>query len=222
LPGIQGLTSAMLEHMVDDSGSTIEVFADVGCPFTHVGLRRFMEHRTSIGRADVLIRVRPWPLELVNGHPLDPDSIADQVDELRATVAPDLFGRFDPTAFPATSIPAMALAEAAYRKDTRTGESMSLAIRDRLFEEGSDISDPIVLQALAQQFDLSDPSPDEGAVGQGYKTGKERGVIGSPHFFTPDGSFFCPALDIERDLQGQLQITVDDVGFRVFLDACFS
>ena len=32
-----------------------------------------------------------------------------------------------------------ALAAAAYRKDLRTGDSMSLALRSRLFEEGGDI-----------------------------------------------------------------------------------
>jgi hypothetical protein len=52
--------------------SIIEVFADAGCPFTHVGLRRLVEHRDHAGRDDVVLRVRAWPLELVNGHPLDP------------------------------------------------------------------------------------------------------------------------------------------------------
>ena len=46
---------------------TIEVFADVLCPFTHVGLRAVAEQRARAGRDDVVIRVRAWPLELVNG-----------------------------------------------------------------------------------------------------------------------------------------------------------
>jgi hypothetical protein len=132
----------------------------------------------------------------VNGEPLDPQLIAEEVGEIRASVAPDLFAGFDPRAFPSTSLPALALAAAAYRKDLRTGDSMSLALRARLFEDGGDISDP--------------------------DAGQERGVIGSPHFFTPDGSFFCPALDVRRDDDGRLRIAVDDVAFDAFLTACFT
>ena len=50
----------------------IEVFADVACPFTHIGLRRLVEQRAALGRDDVTLLVRAWPLELVNGKPLDP------------------------------------------------------------------------------------------------------------------------------------------------------
>src|SRR5262245_18171405 len=46
----------------------IEVFADVVCPFTHVGLRRLVGYRERAQREDVAIRVRAWPLELVNGE----------------------------------------------------------------------------------------------------------------------------------------------------------
>jgi hypothetical protein len=47
----------------------VEVFADVGCPFAHVGLRRFVERRDELGRDDVVLWVRAWPLELVNARP---------------------------------------------------------------------------------------------------------------------------------------------------------
>ena len=50
----------------------------------------------------------------------------------------------------------------------------------------------------------------------------ERGVIGSPHFFTPDGGFFCPALDIGHDPDGHLAITADEAGFEAFLASCFA
>ena len=52
----------------------LEVFADVCCPFTHVGLRRIVRRRAELGRDDVVLVVRAWPLELVNGVPLDPES----------------------------------------------------------------------------------------------------------------------------------------------------
>ena len=54
------------------SGPVMEVFADIWCPFAHVGLQTIYEQRARNGRADVAIWVRAWPLELVNGAPLDP------------------------------------------------------------------------------------------------------------------------------------------------------
>ena len=205
--------------------SEIEVFADVGCPFTHVGLRRFVERRDADpALAEVRLRVRSWPLEIVNGEPLDPQFIADEVDEIREQVAGDLFRAFDPAAFPATSLPAMALAAAGYAVDVATGEAISLELRDLLFEQGRDISDPDVLRRVAHRhgldIDLDDPPVD--LVLADHAEGKERGVQGSPHFFTPAGSFFCPRLDISRDPAGHLRITADPVGFGQFLDSCFA
>ena len=50
--------------------SAIEVYADVWCPFAHVGLHYVVERRSALGRGDVLLDIRAWPLELVNGAPL--------------------------------------------------------------------------------------------------------------------------------------------------------
>ena len=205
--------------------SEIEVFADVGCPFTHVGLRRFVERRDADpALAEVRLRVRSWPLEIVNGEPLDPQFIADEVDEIREQVAGDLFRAFDPDAFPATSLPAMALAAAGYRVDVATGEAVSLELRDLLFEQGRDIADPAVLAEVAERhgvsFDVDEPPVE--LVQADHAEGEERGVQGSPHFFTPAGAFFCPSLDISRDADGHLRITADPVGFEQFLDSCFA
>ena len=184
----------------------VEVYADVACPFTHVGLRRFVERREAAGRSDAMLVVRAWPLEVVNGHPMDPAFIAEEVDEIREQVAPDLFTGFSADAFPATSLPAMALAAAAYALDVATGERVSLALRTLLFEDGADIADAAVLDALAAE----------------HAAGVERGVIGSPHFFTTGGGFFCPALDIHRDDAGELVITADPEAFDAFLAAALA
>jgi len=201
----------------------IEVFADVACPFTHVGLRRFVERRDR-GGPQVRLLVRAWPLELVNGEPLDPGFVADEIDEIREQVAPDLFTGFDRRSFPATSMPALALAAAGYDVDLATGEAVSLELRDLLFEQGADIADAAVLAGVAERrgvaFDATDPSLD--AVRADHAEGQDRGVSGSPHFFTPSGSFFCPSLDVGRDANGHLRITADPVGFEQFLDSCFA
>ncbi len=203
----------------------IEVFADVACPFTHVGLRRFVERRDERGDPEpVYLRVRSWPLEVVNGQPLDPGFIAEEVDEIREQVADDLFTGFDVAAFPATSMPALALAAAAYDVDVATGEAVSLELRDLLFEQGRDIADLAVLAEVAERhgvaFDPADPPVDR--VHADHTEGVARGVQGSPHFFTPAGAFFCPSLDISRDAQGHLRITADAAGFAQFVDSCFA
>lgn len=200
----------------------IEVFADVGCPFTHVGLRRLVERRRERGLDDaVVLRVRAWPLELVNGRPLDPPFIADEVDELRIQVAPDLFTGFDATQFPATSLPAMALAARAYETGDRLGEAVSLALRDAIFEQGRDVADPQVLAAVAAEHGLAPGPGGEQAVLADWEDGKRRGVIGSPHFFGRHGDAFCPSLDIKR-VEGHLQISADPASMEALLDDLLS
>jgi predicted DsbA family dithiol-disulfide isomerase len=200
--------------------AVIEVFADVCCPFTHVGLRRLVEHREQVGRHDTVLRVRPWPLELVNGRPLDPAFIAEEVDEIREQVAQDLFVGFDVAAFPSSSVPAMALAARAYEVSDQVGERVSLALRDALFEHGLDIADAAVLADIAAQHGV-DTAPaedsDDAIVRREWEAGSARGVIGSPHFFLPDEDFFCPALHIER-VDGHLRITADQEAFGRFVE----
>ena len=199
--------------------TVIDVYADIWCPFTHVGLRRLVERRDERG-ADLQMRVWPWPLELINGSPLAADFIGDEIDDLRAQAAGDLFGGFDRSTFPSTTLPALALAESAYRIGTSEGERVSLALRDALFEDGLDIADPVVLGSIADAVGIPPAIPaDDDAVTAGWEAGKERGVVGSPHFFTPDGGFFCPALDIKR-VEGQLVIRPDQPAFEAFVEAC--
>ena len=112
---------------VTDMRRDVEVFADVRCPFTHVGLRRFVARRrlSSPSTDNVSLVVRAWPLELVNGAPLDARMISQKVSALRHQVAPTLFRGFDEDAFPATSMPALILEAAArrqLRRNRRTGE----------------------------------------------------------------------------------------------------
>lgn len=202
--------------------TVIEVFADVGCPFTHVGLRRFVERRDELGRDDVRLRVRSWPLEVVNGQPLDPTFIAEEVDDLRDQLGPELFTGFDGSAFPATSLPAMTLAAVGYDMDVTTGERLSLELRDLLFEQNVDVADPDVLEALAARHGIQVDLSDHRRVLADHAEGVERGVIGSPHFFTPAGGFFCPSLDVHRDDDGHLRITADPDAFDRFIAACLA
>ena len=201
--------------------SIIEVFADVVCPFTHVGLRRLVERRQELGREDVVLRVRSWPLELVNGAPVKVRLIAEEVEALRAQVAPDLFRGFDAGHFPSSSLPAMALSAAAYEKSLKAGETVALALRQALFEEGRDIGDPEILGEIAAAASIDGPNSryDDEAHAD-WEEGKRRGVIGSPHFFIGDQSWFCPTLDISH-VDGRLSVRTNDESLQTFLAACF-
>ena len=49
-PAITGRRTDHHRSSNEASMTVIEVFADVTCPFTHVGLRRFVERRGELGR----------------------------------------------------------------------------------------------------------------------------------------------------------------------------
>src|SRR5690349_9800218 len=124
--------------------TSIEVFAEVACPFTHVSLRRVVAERTARG-SPRLLRVRAWPLQMVNDAPLDAGLVTEEVSVLRETVASGLFAGFDRALMPKSSVLAFGLAAAGYAIDDVHGEAVSLAMRDALFEEGRDIADPATL-----------------------------------------------------------------------------
>lgn len=200
----------------------IEVYADIWCPFAHVALRSAVRRRNQLGRDDLVVRVRAWPLELVDGAPLDPASTADHAEALRTQVASDLFSHFDADHFPHTSLPALAVVAAAYRRDDRTGEAVSLALRNALFEEGRDISRPDVLAGVTGAHGVGRPdAEDEKTVRAEWHDGEARGVEGSPHFFCGNVEAFCPSLYISKDEEGQLRVRRDTEALDVFLAECF-
>jgi predicted DsbA family dithiol-disulfide isomerase len=204
------------------SATHVDVFADVVCPFAHVGLRRFVDRRAQFGLEHPRLRVRAWPLELVNGEPFDSRHVADRVAALRAQVASDLFRHFTLDAVPSTSLPAFALAAEAYAFGDHLGESVSLALRNALFEDGRDISDPAVLADIAASHHLGAPSDVARRVYQDdYDEGRRRGVQGSPHFFVDDHDYFCPTLRIER-IAGELSIAAAPDRLEALLADCFA
>ena len=210
--------------MNETSGASniIEVFADVWCPFAHVGLKAAAAVRDQFGVQNLSLVIRAWPLELVNGRPLDAATTSDHIRDLREQVAPNLFVGFRQEIFPTTSIPALSLAAAAYQVDFAMGEAVSFALRDALFEQGQDISSPLVLDEIAAIYGLVAADwMDTGTVRNEWRIGQKRGVKGSPHFFCGNNDAFCPALDIERDEIGRLVLNRRSELLTSFLDTCF-
>jgi predicted DsbA family dithiol-disulfide isomerase len=196
----------------------IDVWADVLCPFTHAGLRRVVAER-SARNVPVLLHVLAWPLEWVNGAPLDADFVAMEVQALRDTVAPELFAGFDPATFPTTSVPALALAAAAYERSPEVGEAVSLALRDAVFEQGLDVGTDAVLDRIAAGHGVGRPDGDA-VVREQYDAGRRLGVVGSPYFVFDDHRWFCPSLDIHHE-DGEFRIDLDRVAGAEFLRQIF-
>ena len=179
----------------------VEVFADVACPFTYVGVHRLIKYREQLnktrtrscgsgpGRSNsstaCLWPARRWPRR----------------SRRSVSVAPDLFAGFPETRFPVNE-PAPGHGgrrAAAYRQGLEVGERFSVAVRRALFEDGLDISNERVLRDLRLLLGVPHPSEtDRCSVEADLAEGERRGVAGSPHFFTAAGDFFCPSLDIER------------------------
>jgi len=194
----------------------VEIFADLWCPFAHFSLRtvRVFRERLSPGSP---VLVRAWPLELVNGQPLDPVVTAAHVAELRRDVAPELFAGFSPDDMPTTTLGALALVEAANDADPWLGESISVELRDALFEEGRPIDDGM-LARLARRSSLDQSViRDTRRVESRLAEGRGRGVKGSPHIFIGDNAMFCPLLDIERDRLGGLHMRERFERFEAFV-----
>jgi predicted DsbA family dithiol-disulfide isomerase len=188
---------------------TIEVYADITCPFTHVGLKRVVQHVSEMTEpADVIVRA--WPLEWVNGTPLAVDAVMVKARALTEQLGIDDFSGLRADAWPTTTIPALNLAALAYERDAGTGLAVSIELRTALFELGRDVAKPAVLAEIAATHDLPAPPTDVApAVQADYDSGRARGVKGSPHFFVGSDDFFCPALDLGHDDEGHLTARFD-------------
>ncbi|MBU6329019.1 MAG: DsbA family protein [Acidobacteria bacterium] len=201
--------------------TSIDVFADIWCPFAHIGLRCAREQLDAAGRPDVVLRIRPWPLELVNSAPMDPDRTTAHIAHLRHQIDDTRFVGFRVETFPTSTIEPLALTERAYVVDPQVGEAMAFALREALFERGIDISDPEAIAALAAEHGIDPPGPeDREAVIASWHEGQARGVKGSPHFFCGDAEMFCPSLDITRPAEGEVIIDLDVDRLAGFLRAC--
>lgn len=189
--------------------TTVEVFADITCPFTHVGLKRVIHHVAEMTTPATVV-VRAWPLEWVNGRPLDVDAVLVKARALSEQLGVDDFAGLRADRWPATTIPALNLAASGYARDAATGLAVSLELRAALFEHGEDVGDGEVLARIARAHDLAAPATEPGpTVTADYEEGKRRGVKGSPHFFVGSDGFFCPALDLGHDSDGHLTARFD-------------
>jgi predicted DsbA family dithiol-disulfide isomerase len=187
----------------------LEVFADITCPFTHVGLKQVVRHVSEMDEPiDVIVRA--WPLEWVNGVALDAEVVATKSCVIADQLDVDYFSGVNADHWPASTIPALNLVASAYHRDAATGLAVSLELREALFERGVDVGDMDVLTDIAAAYDLPVPGVQPcDAVRGDYEAGLAREVKGSPHFWVGQDDFFCPALDIGHDDEGHLTARFD-------------
>lgn len=197
----------------------MDVYADLTCPFAHLSLHRLRREREARG-SGLVLRVRSWPLEVVNGVVQDGRMVARTAAHLRVTIAPDLFRRVDPDNWPHTTLPALALADAAYDHGPAVGEAVNLALRDALFEHGLPIDDEALLDRIAADHGVTRPADVAARVEHDWASGSALGVEGSPTYVLGDRRWFCPALNVSHDDHG-LVVTPDEATMREFLDAAF-
>lgn len=196
--------------------TSIEVFAEITCPFAYVGLSHVVDH---VGELDTPIDVvvRAWPLEWVNGSGLAVDGVQEKAAVLCEQLGVELFDGVNADTWPATTVPAHALTAAAYATDAATGLAVATALRSEVFERGSDIGDHELLADIAARHRVTFDPGDDATVRAEYEGGRARGVTGSPHFFVGDSGFFCPALDLHRDADDHLIARFDPEGLAAFL-----
>jgi predicted DsbA family dithiol-disulfide isomerase len=196
--------------------TTVEVFAEITCPFAYVGLQHVVDHVAEL-EEPVDVIVRAWPLEWVNGTGLAFDGVVTKAAALREQLGIDVCNGLQADTWPSTTIPALALAAAAYDVDDTTGLAVSMAVRTAVFELGVDISNPDALAEIAGDHGVEFDPGDDSAVRADYDDGQTRGVKGSPHYFVAADDFFCPALDLGRDADDHLTARFDPDGLARFL-----
>jgi predicted DsbA family dithiol-disulfide isomerase len=200
--------------------TAVIVYADIVCPFAYIGLTRLLQRRDELGRPDVHLQIRSWPLEIVNGKPVDGAFIGEEIDEIKPQVAQDLFAGFKVSAFPASTLPGLAVTASAYDIDDATGESVAMELRRLVFEHGVNIDDHSVIEAVAARHGMTSLGTVDAVMAE-YQAGKARHVVGSPHFFIGDKSMFCPTLNIKR-VDGVLQVEMDVEAFQALVAHCFA
>ena len=201
---------------------TLVVFADLGCPWAHVTVRRLWTARERGGlESRVRFDIRAVPLELVNDRPTPFRSLQLELPSL-CEVEPDAGWRLwsaEPTTWPVTTLPAMEAVEAAKEQGPEASEHLDVELRRAFFAESRCISlRSVILDVAAGRgrvdadalADALDDGRARRALLDGYWS-TAGAVDGSPHVFAPDGSdAHNPGIQFHWDGEGDAKRLVID------------
>lgn len=203
---------------VDVAPGTIVVFADLGCPWAHVGVHRLHAARKRVGRS-VSIDVRVFPLEIINSQPTPFRGLQNEIPVL-SEMEPDAGWELwagDATTWPVTTLLSMEAVEAAKEQGLDASAQLDHALRRALFGESRCISmRHVILEVAASCTGVDVPALaaalDDGRARRsmldGYRTAADA-IQGSPHYFLADGtSSHNPGVDFHWD-KAQHRIVID-------------
>ena len=158
--------------------SEVEVFADVWCPFTHVGLRRFVDHRRETGASTSACGFGRGRSNWSTASRSTSTSSSRRSPRSERSSRPTSSSGSIRSRFPTTTLPALELTGHAYRASTAVGEAVALELRDRLFERGEDIGSPDVLAEVAAAHGLDAAAADSVEIVESdWAEGTSRGNI---------------------------------------------
>ncbi|HZB97085.1 MAG TPA: DsbA family protein [Candidatus Sulfotelmatobacter sp.] len=180
--------------------STIVIYADIACPWSHVAVHRLHKIRGELGLQEAIrFDHRVFPLELINRRPT-PRRILDAEIPVAGALDPSAGWQLwqGPEAWwPVTTLLALEAVQAAKEQGLRASEELDRALRLAFFRDSRCISMMHVVIDVARQCS----GVDTDALRRSLEEGRARrllfeqfhaiekvGVRGSPHLFFHDGS----------------------------------
>jgi len=179
---------------------TVQVWSDIGCPWSHVVVWRLWDARRRLGLEDhVRFDHHAFPLELFNSEPTPrPDRESD--GRLGARLAPragwQAWSAPD-HAWPATMLLPMEAVIAAKAQSLAASEELDRGLRRAFWAESRCISLRNVILEVAGECDLVDVDAltealDDGrarrALFDDWAVARTDEVRGAAHLFAPDGT----------------------------------
>lgn len=179
---------------------TIQVWSDLGCPWSHAVVWRLWDARRRLGLED---RIRfdhhAFPLELCNSEPT-PRPEREAEGRLAADLAPR--AGWQPWsapdhAWPVTTLPPMEAVQAAKAQSLRASEQLDRGLRRAFWSESRCISLRHVILEVAGDCDAVDVAALAEALDDGrarrallddWAVARTDEVRGSAHLFAPDGT----------------------------------
>lgn len=186
--------------MIDVRPHTVQIWSDLGCPWSHAVVWRLWDARRRLGlEGRVQFDHHAFPLELFNDEPtprwhIDVEAPVVQTIAPRAGwqpwSAPD-------SAWPVTLMPPMEAVQAAKIQSLDAADALDRGLRRALYGESRCISLRNVILDVATATDAVDVAELAAALDDGrarraliddWRVAQGEEVRGSAHVFAPDGT----------------------------------
>ncbi len=211
--------------MIEVAPGTIQVWSDIGCPWSHAVVWRLHDARRRLGLDDrVAFDHRAFPLELFNNEPT-PRARFDSEWPLAEPLAPRAGWQAweaAADAWPVTMLPAMEAVRAAKEQSLAASEELDRGLRRAFFGESRCISLRHVILEVASTCESVDinllaEAMDDGRARAGliadWALAGRGAARGSAHLFLPDGGEAQnPGLTIDWDEAAGALRVADDGG----------